>query len=311
MTPREIAIARSVIYASLFDYPLTLEQLHVSLIESEQSREEILAVFDGSERLQHILEYRDGFFFPAGRDDLLPERRRREARSLAFLERQRRLLQVICAIPFTRAVALSGSIAHMNLEASGDLDLFIITRGPRVWTVTLAAIVLTRILGRRRDLCFNFVLADSHLRLEPRDLFTANQVIHLKPLVGAEVLTTLRAENPFVARVYPNARVDGPPIGFAWTFPRWLGRAKRALELVLGLPAPLVEAACRQAYKRHLRRRAATWRSPDQVRLQSDYLKLHTRSHRHAVTERFDAAMDLALRQAERLTRRRAVAAGR
>jgi len=28
-------------------------------------------------------------------------------------------------------VALSGSVAHLNLEGSGDLDLFIVTRGRR------------------------------------------------------------------------------------------------------------------------------------------------------------------------------------
>jgi hypothetical protein len=310
MTPRELAIARSVIYASLFDYPLTLDQLHVSLMESEQTPEEILAVFDGSESLQHIVEFRDGFFFPAGRDDLLPERRRREARSLAFLARHRRPLQLLCALPFTRVVALSGSIAHLNLEADGDLDLFIVTHGPRVWTVTLAAIVLTKLLGRRRDVCINFILADSHLRLEQHDLFTANQVIHLKPLIGADVLAALRTNNQFIARIYPNARIDGPPATLAWTFPRWLALAKSSLELLLGLPAPLLEAACRQLYGWHLRRKSATWRSPDQVRLQSDYLKLHTRSHRRTVLDRFDAAVDLALRQAQRLTVRR-VASGR
>ena len=37
VTTREIAIARSVVYASLFDYPLTLEQLHYALIESDQT----------------------------------------------------------------------------------------------------------------------------------------------------------------------------------------------------------------------------------------------------------------------------------
>jgi len=33
----ELAIARSVIYASLFDYPLTLAQLRQTLIESVQT----------------------------------------------------------------------------------------------------------------------------------------------------------------------------------------------------------------------------------------------------------------------------------
>src|SRR5258707_5390422 len=137
VTSREIAIARSVIYASLFDYPLTLDQLHYSLIESDQTRPEILAVYEGSELLRDIVERRDGFFFPSGRGDLVAERRRREARSDAFLAEHQLTLRLICALPFTRLVALSGSVAHRNLEPNGDLDLFIVTRGKRVWTVTV------------------------------------------------------------------------------------------------------------------------------------------------------------------------------
>ena len=138
MTSRELAIARSVIYASLFDYPLTLPQLHHTLIESEQTPSEILAVYDGSPRLHRIVDHRDGFFFPVGRAELIAERRRREARSRRFLHQHDGMLRLLCALPFTRLVALSGSMAHLNLERDGDLDLFIVTRGRRVWTVTVA-----------------------------------------------------------------------------------------------------------------------------------------------------------------------------
>jgi hypothetical protein len=279
VTTREIAIARSVVYASLFDYPLTLEQLHYALIESDQTRPEILAVYDGSALLQDIIEYRDGFFFPRGRDELIAERRRREARSDLFLAQHRLALRLICALPFTRLVALSGSIAHRNLEPNGDLDLFIVTRGPRVWTVTVMLLLLTRLLRQRRTICANFLVADSHLAVDQPDLFTANQVIHLQPIAGAEMIERLRAANPFV-----DARS------------RWLALVQRALEAVLCLPAPLVERACREAYAWHLRRRAGSWRSPDQVRLQSDYLKLHTRSHRQAVLDRFQATVDTLMR---------------
>jgi hypothetical protein len=296
VTTREVAIARSVIYASLFDYPLTLEQLHYSLIESAQTRPEILAVYEGSELLRDIIEYRDGFFFPAGRGDLIAERRRRESRSDEFLAQHRLALRLVCALPFTRLVALSGSIAHRNLEPNGDLDVFIVTRGPRVWTVTVMLLVLTRLLRRRRTICANFLIADTHLVLDQQDLFTANQVIHLRPLAGAELLDRIRAANPFVAAYYPNSstRTAEPP----WLAPAGRGErfVKRALEAVLALPAPLIESICRRLYAWHLRRRAESWRSPDQVRLQSDYLKLHTRSHRHRVMERFEASVDTLLR---------------
>jgi hypothetical protein len=299
VTTREIAIARSVIYASLFDYPLTLEQLHYSLVESDQTRAEILAVYEGSELLREIIEYRDGFFFPAGRGDLVEERRTREARSDEFLVQHRLALRLICALPFTRLVALSGSIAHRNLEPNGDLDLFVVTHGPRVWTVTVMLLVLTKLLRRRRTICANFVLADSHLSVDQQDLFTANQMIHLRPLIGADVFQRFLAANPFVAHCYPNTGDHDPLPAPLDVRSRPLALAKRVLETILGAPSPILEALCRRAYAWHLRRRAASWRSPDQVRLQSDYLKLHTQSHRQLVLDRFDATVDRLLKMAK------------
>jgi hypothetical protein len=310
MTSRELAIARSVIYASLFDYPLTLAQLHHTLIESDQTLAEILAVYDGSARLQSIVHHRDGFFFPAGRAELIAERRRREARSHRFLHQHETLLRLLCAIPFTRLVALSGSVAHLNLEPDGDLDLFIVTRGRRVWTVTVALLVLTKILRRRRIICANFVLADSHLVLEPQDLFSANQLLHLKPLIGAEVLDAFLAANPFLTRFYPNAQAQRPDGSLLQGWTRGFFGVKSLLELLLRVPAPLIEATCRHLYAWHLRRRSSSWRSPDQVRLQSDYLKLHTQSHRHSVLDRFDTAVQQAVQRADYDVVPRTVAVG-
>ena len=187
VTTREMAIARSVIYASLFDYPLTLEQLHHSLIESDAD-----AAGDPRRLRRQRAAARH---HRISRRLLLPGGARRSGgRAAPARGAQRRVsrrgialaLRLICALPFTRLVALSGSIAHRNLEPNGDLDLFIVTRGPRVWTVTVMLLVLTKLLRRRRTICANFVLADSHLAVDQQDLFTANQVIHLRPLIGAE-----------------------------------------------------------------------------------------------------------------------------
>ena len=298
LSPNELAIARSVIYASLFDYPLTIDQLHETLLESHQSISEILGTFASSAALQAIIEYRDGFFFPAGRERIVVERRRREARSRAFLERHRRFLTLVCALPYTRLVALSGSLAHRNLERDGDLDLFIITRGRHVWSVTVAVVLLAKVMRCRPVVCANFVVADTHLSLEQRDLFTANQVIHLRPLVGEPVFQEFLAANPFVGRFYPNYRVGGPGGG---DFRQIAGfdRVKVTIERLLSVPSRIVEAICRHAYGWHLRRRAGSWRSPEQVRLEPDALKLHTRSHRQATLDRFDCAVREALQQAE------------
>ena len=286
----ELAIARSVLYASLFDYPLTLAQLRQTLIESTQTPSQILRTFDESSALQSAIEYRDGFFYPRGQHLLVGERRHREARSRGLLRRYRPLLAVITALPYVRMVALSGSIAHLNLDGSGDLDLFIVTRGRHVWSVTVAVVALAKLLGQRRLLCANFVVSDERLAFDQPDLFTASQIIHLKPLVGQDVYRQLLDANPFVLRLYPNFHATN--VGnLYFRRGRLFERARAAIEMLLALPSSAVELICRSAYRAYLTRRSSSWRSPDQVRLEPDCLKLHTQSHRRSVLDRFDRAV--------------------
>jgi hypothetical protein len=285
-----VAVARSVVYASLFEYPLTLAQLRQTLIESTQTPTEILATYAGSATLQASVEYREGFFFPRGQYALVQERRRREARSRRFLARHRPLLALISAMPYVRMVALSGSIAHLNLDGGGDLDLFIVTRGRRVWSVTVAVLVIAKLLRQRRLLCANFVVSDERLALEQRDLFAASQIIHLKPLAGQDVYRKLLAANPFVAQFYPNFHAADART-FRFRRRSGLARAKAVVETVFSWPSAGVERICRAAYRAHLVRQSASWRSPEQVRLEPDCLKLHTQSHRRSILERFDRAV--------------------
>jgi hypothetical protein len=295
---REMAIVRSVLYASLFDYPLTLAELRQTLIESVQTASGIVAAYERSADLRSLVERREGFFFPRGRADLVAERRRREAHSRRFLDRHRRLLSIVCALPYVRLVALSGSVAHLNVDGDGDLDLFLVTRGRHVWSVTVTVVVLAKLLGLRRTVCANFVLADTRLTLDQRDLFTASQVIHLKPLVGVDVFGALIAANLFVHVFYPNfhgagaGRLDLRPHAV-------VAAVRRVVEWIAAPAAWAIEGICRATYRRYLRRRSAAWRSPDQVRMEPDCLKLHTQSHRRTVMERFTQATDEALHRSQ------------
>lgn len=245
VTTRELAIAGSVIYASLEDYPLTLEELHQSLIGSPQTLAEVLSVFEGSEMLQNVIEHRDGFFFPAGRGELVAERRRREARSRAFLNRHALLLRLVCSLPFVRLVALSGRISRLNLEAGGDIDLFIVTRGRHVWSTAAAVRVLARIMSRRCMVRAKVIVDDLHLELEPRDPATAAQLLLLKPLVGAHLLRDVFAANSYVAHLYPNAPAWRTDRTREPSADRGVAVARTMLELMLGLPSPAIEAVCR------------------------------------------------------------------
>lgn len=283
---QERAFLHSVLYASVFDYPLTSEQLHESLLHVRAEPSDILAWYASSDTLHVAIEHRDGYFFPRGRRDLLGVRHARERSSRTVLHDLQRPLALVMCMPFVRMVALSGSLAHLNAEGGADLDLFVVTARGRVWAVTTTLIALARLLGWRDRLCLNYVVSEDHLAVTPPDLFSANQIIHLRPVSGIAVYERFVHANPFVAHYYPNFQPRSTPL------PERRRRASAAIEWLLDRTmAPLYERCCRTAYRWYLRRRASSWQSRDQVRLEAECLKLHTSSHRHSVMERFEAAV--------------------
>jgi hypothetical protein len=295
---QERAFLESVLYAALFDYPLTPTQLRVALIAAKADEQVLLEWYRHSDLLQHAIEYGNGYFFPRGRRDLLEIRRTREGVSRHLLRDLAPPLRLVSRMPFVRMVALSGSLAHLNADRHADLDLFVITAPGRVWSVTFTSVLLARLLGWRRQVCLNYVISERELRVSPADLFAANQIIHLRPVVGGEVLGRFLDANRFVARFYPNYDGTRDVAPAAGTIPRYgFRRAAEAVLTVLG--APLYERACRLLYGWHLRRRSHTWASREQVRLEPECLKLHTSSHRKDVMDRFDRAVTAALDAAE------------
>jgi len=289
MTPsreQEVAVLRSVVYASLFDYPLTLEQLEASLVGVRAGAQTIASWWRASDLLQSAIECRDGWYFLAGRSDLIATRSRREALSRDLLERDRQIVSLVSKMPFVRMVALSGSLAHLNAEGSADLDLFVITAPHRVWSVTVATLVIARLLGWRKRMCLNYVVSERAMRVEPEDLFSANQIIHLKPVFGEQVFARFVTANRFVGDFYPNFELADskrtPPVASRITL------AERLLSLG---PAQLGERISRALYGWHLARKATAWQSRDQVRLEKECLKLHTSSHRASTISKFDATM--------------------
>ena len=287
---QERAVLQSVVYAALFDYPLTLTQLKETLIGTVAEEADLLRWFSSSAFLQRTLEYADGFFFPRGRRDLLLTRTRREATSRALLSEMAMPLRMVERMPFVRMAALSGSLAHLNAEADADLDLFVITSPHRVWTTTVTLLVASRLLGWRKRLCLNYVVSERALWIAPADLFSANQIVHLQPLTGEVTYRKFLDANRFVSRFYPNFRRRPVPPEAASA--RWL---EGILDYSVG---PLLEAVCRLLYRTHLRRHAHTWKSRDQVRLEAECLKLHTQSHRREIMERFERQLEDALQSA-------------
>lgn len=264
------AILRTVLYASLFQAPLTLAELHRALMDVGVDRAEIRARL-ARPFLRERLEFTGEHVFPRGRDASVDLHRERRRRTDALLAAHRSLLRMVAAFPFVRMVALSGACAHDNATDS-DVDVFLVVRRGRAWGVCLALMMLTKALGRRRTFCVNYLVDEDGLSLPEQDLFTAAEIVGLRPLAGGPAYLDFVEANAWVAERFPNffwmrrgsARV--PRAGAS----RWLERALDAG------PAPALEALSRRFLGERFRRQ---WDGVAGVCLSPHRLKLHPIDH--------------------------------
>ena len=284
---QELAVAATVLYSSLFKYPLSEDEIRQNLLFFSANGDSIFETYSRSSWLQGRISVRDGFFVPVGCEKWIQLREKRRIASLELLRNHSRILKSICALPFTRLVALSGSISHLNIGPDGDLDLMIVTEAKHVWSVAVAVILLARAFHRRRTICVNFLLSRTSLKIVGEDLFSATELIHLRPLIGSDLLRQFLDSNTFIREFFPEFGCHDvePMLRLGW-FGRF---AKRCLEVILQQgPGQLLEWFCRHAYSRYLLARAPNWTTPEDVALDGDRLKLHSHSHRHHILSEFE-----------------------
>src|SRR5207247_6839343 len=125
----------------------------------------------------------DGLVYLRGQEEGLALRRRRREHTAALLRRHQTALRALARFPFVRLAAISGACAHDN-ATDNDVDVFLVVRQRRAWSVYLALVLLSRWLGVRRSLCLNYLLDESALALVERDCFTASEIAGMRPLAG-------------------------------------------------------------------------------------------------------------------------------
>lgn len=228
----EDAILHTVIYADLFDFPLTAREIHRYLIGYAAPASLV------EERLEHDSRLRDRlgrvppFWFLIGRDNLVPVREERERSSRILWESALRYGQVLASLPYVRMLALTGSLAMNNAQsAMDDIDYLLATRRQRVWLSRALAISVVRWARHRGvHLCPNYVMAENDLNIGEPSLFAAHELAQMVPLCGHGPYRQVFERNPWVFGYLPNFA----PYEATISRVGWVARhGQRAAELLL------------------------------------------------------------------------------
>ncbi len=287
--PRSVdeAVLRTVLYADIFDYPLKPGEIHHYLMEYTATPEIVQAALENSTWLADRVTRVNGYVTLKDRATIGPIRDERQRRSAALWPFARRWAYTVGCLPFVRMVGLTGALAVNNSPPEDDIDLLIVTAPGRVWLARALAVGLVY-LARWLDgvvLCPNYVLAQTALAQDKRDLFTAHDLAQMVPIVGHPVYDELRAANPWLAHYLPHAH---QPLQHERDLaPRGLGRlVQRTGEWLLsGKFGDRLETWERE---RKLRKFASAAQSPaSAAQLDAEHVKGHFDDHGHSILKKF------------------------
>jgi hypothetical protein len=228
------SILRAVLYADVFDYPLTVEEIHRYSVGESTSLDEVRSVLQSSAWLGQHLQCLGRFFTLVDRQPLAALRTARAGYASSLWKVAHRWGRLMAHLPFVCMVAVTGALAMNNVKADDDVDFLIVTAPGRVWLTrafTILVVRLARLAGVR--LCPNYLLATTALAQDRRDLFIAHELAQMVPVAGRELYWQMRAANPWAADFLPNA--GGEPPEAADASPGRFGRALQgSAEWVLG-----------------------------------------------------------------------------
>jgi hypothetical protein len=212
MNKIQTAILRTLAYADVFNYPLTLKELHRFLIGKKTDSQGLKKTLKTLKKISS----RGDYFFLKNKEKNVYLRRKRKKWSQGKWLLARKVASWLRLIPWIKMVTVTGNLAMDNAEQDDDVDLLIITAKKRLWLTRLLTNFLVEIVANRRrpgdkevkdKICLNMFLDENHLKLpvKEQNLFTAHEVCQLKPLwVRNQLYQRFIQENLWCQRFLPN-----------------------------------------------------------------------------------------------------------
>lgn len=191
MDSRQQSILKTLLYADIFNYPLTKQEIYNFLISDKKIGKE--TIFKLLKNLKSHVTYKENYFFIKGKDDLIKKRKKREAISIEKLKKAKKIIKKLSLIPTVRFVGISGALSMRNSEVEDDIDIFVIAQKNFVWTTRFLLIIMLLIMGIYRNrnakkytdkVCLNMIVAENKIYFDKsnQNLYLAHEILQLLPV---------------------------------------------------------------------------------------------------------------------------------
>ncbi len=216
-------VLRTLAYADIFDYPLTLTEINHWLISSS-----VITSLSGK------ITKTNGYYTLTNRSHLIKLRQARSRFSQEKLQLARRVGEWLKSIPTIKLVAVTGALAMRNSDPNDDIDLMIVTSPNTLWFTRVLVVPLVSLIAKRRkpetsryqldasrysvgassaysnSICLNLWLDTTALAVPPpkRNLYTAHEVAQVKPLWSrTDAHHRFLSANSWIKSYLPNIKI--------------------------------------------------------------------------------------------------------
>lgn len=199
------SILKVLVYFDLFEYPLSIEEIHFFLDKKIPERQ---LHTDLAELTKNRFVFNIDGFYSLRNDYRFAEKRmlgNKQAQPL--LIKANKISRFLFQFPFVRGIGISGSLSKNMADEDADIDYFIITKANRLWiarTIMHFFKKLTFITGHQHWYCMNYFIDEEQLQIEEKNIFIATELITLKPVCGNETIKKFFQANDWAKTYFPN-----------------------------------------------------------------------------------------------------------
>ena len=203
------AVLYTVAYADIFDHPLTALEIHRYLTGVSIPLDALIRVLEEDRLLTRTGDY---FTLP-GRAEIVSIRIQREARSRKLMPRAIQYGRILGGLPYVRMVALTGSLAVLNLSQGADMDYMLVTQPGRLWTARAFSVTFGRMIRPfGHTICVNLLVSEDALFWPQHDLYSAREICQMIPITGVNVYRRMRSANMWTESILPNSTLSAPDL---------------------------------------------------------------------------------------------------
>lgn len=209
MNELEKSIVNTLKYSSLFNFPLTKNEIYKFLISDQPYS--IVKIEKALERLTFnkvIFESNNHYYISDEAKQVIEKREKWKEEVVQIYNTAKQELEFLNKLWFVNFVGITGSVAAKSLRPGYDIDLFIITNSGLLWITRFITVVYLKYKKLYKSkYCANIYISTKNLTWKDKNVYVANEIVRLLPLFNKDfTYEKFLIKNSWITSFLPNFR---------------------------------------------------------------------------------------------------------